>query len=189
MKIEIMETSMWWHHINRGFYDYPIEGGVEISHKYWLELLDGQSNGKNITSDENGYPILTDPVVSINDVRAMKLSELDNYDSSDKVNVFTLNGRSLWFDKATRASLSNNISIEETEKEQTTRLWFGNPPEYMDLPIEPVKRMLTQLEKYAKQTFEITQQHKADICKLTDIDALQSYDVSVGYPTPLTFEI
>jgi hypothetical protein len=44
-----------------GFYLDQIENSVEITDEYWQELLNGQSNGKQITSDENGYPILVDP--------------------------------------------------------------------------------------------------------------------------------
>ncbi|ECC1482190.1 tail fiber assembly protein [Salmonella enterica subsp. salamae] len=34
---------------------------VEISVEYWRELLDGQSNGKFIVSNADGFPVLTDP--------------------------------------------------------------------------------------------------------------------------------
>ncbi|EIY7074173.1 tail fiber assembly protein [Salmonella enterica] len=37
------------------------DDAVEISVEYWGELLDGQSNGKIIASNENGFPVLTDP--------------------------------------------------------------------------------------------------------------------------------
>ena len=41
-----------------GFFDEPQTGRVEISEEYWCELLDGQSSGSSIYSDENGYPRL-----------------------------------------------------------------------------------------------------------------------------------
>ena len=44
-----------------GFYLEQIEGSVEITEEYWQELLDGQSQGKQIVSNEVGYPILADP--------------------------------------------------------------------------------------------------------------------------------
>lgn len=34
---------------------------IEITYEYWSELITGQANGKVISEDENGYPILTDP--------------------------------------------------------------------------------------------------------------------------------
>ena len=55
-----------------GFYDAAIHGdnipsdAVEITSDYRWELISGQSEGKIISSDENGYPVLIDiPVVVV----------------------------------------------------------------------------------------------------------------------------
>ena len=44
----------------QGFYDEPVEGGVEITDERWLELIDGQAAGMLITEDEQGSPVLTE---------------------------------------------------------------------------------------------------------------------------------
>ena len=48
-----------------GFYDstdgYVPEGAVEISQDKYIELLNGQSQGKQIITDKTGYPVLIDP--------------------------------------------------------------------------------------------------------------------------------
>ena len=49
----------------QGFYDEPVEGGVEISDDRWLELIDGQAAGMLITEDEQGSPVLTEYVNSV----------------------------------------------------------------------------------------------------------------------------
>lgn len=49
----------------QGFYDEPVEGGVEISDERWLELVDGQAAGMLITEDEQGSPVLTEYVNSV----------------------------------------------------------------------------------------------------------------------------
>ncbi len=36
---------------------------VEITEKYYQSILDGQSTGKLITSDLQGKPVLTDPII------------------------------------------------------------------------------------------------------------------------------
>lgn len=48
--------------------DYELAGtwpddAAEISEKLYQSLLAGQLNGKEITSDSNGNPILTDPII------------------------------------------------------------------------------------------------------------------------------
>ena len=49
----------------QGFYDEPVEGGVEITDERWLELIDGQAAGMMITEDEQGRPVLTEYVDSV----------------------------------------------------------------------------------------------------------------------------
>ena len=52
----------------KGFYTTDINpiipnDAVEITDEYYQELLAGQSNGKCITANAEGYPVLTDPVI------------------------------------------------------------------------------------------------------------------------------
>lgn len=49
----------------QGFYDEPVEGGVEITDERWLVLIDGQAAGMLITEDEQGSPVLTEYVNSV----------------------------------------------------------------------------------------------------------------------------
>lgn len=49
----------------QGFYDEPVDGGVEITDERWLELIDGQAAGMLITEDEQGSPVLTEYVNSV----------------------------------------------------------------------------------------------------------------------------
>ena len=49
-----------------GFFDdsyggFVPEGAVEISQDKYIELLNGQSQGKQIIADKTGYPVLIDP--------------------------------------------------------------------------------------------------------------------------------
>lgn len=59
---------------NSGFYDDRFsnipESAVEISEEIYLELLEGQSNGKVIVSDKNGQPILVEPQINLAQQRA-----------------------------------------------------------------------------------------------------------------------
>lgn len=57
----------------RGFFNVEIHGEnipkdcVEVTPDHWNYLLDGQSTGKNIEPDENGFPILVErPIPTIN---------------------------------------------------------------------------------------------------------------------------
>lgn len=67
----------------QGFYLNQIEGSTPIEDDYWQELLDGQSQGKQIVSNEDGYPILADPPsLSQSELDAQEIATLKAYLSS-----------------------------------------------------------------------------------------------------------
>lgn len=45
----------------QGFYEDPVEGGVEITDERWRELLAGQAAGQRIVEDTDGAPMLAEP--------------------------------------------------------------------------------------------------------------------------------
>ncbi len=63
----------------QGFHLNHIEGSTEITDEYWQELLEGQSQGKQIVSDEQGYPILMDYVPSQEELDAQEIDRLKAY--------------------------------------------------------------------------------------------------------------
>ena len=185
--MEKKTTKIWW---KDGFHDQPVDGGVEISSDLWQKLLHANTReGKNIITGPDGFPIAVDPIMSIDEIRDIRLSELSNYDKGPAFNFFTLNGKKMWLDKATRTSLAYSLNIEESEGKTQTRIWFVEIPEYMDLPIVEVRKMLADVEEYAKKTFTITQTHKQALYGIEAIDELQNYNVYSGYPAPLVFTI
>jgi hypothetical protein len=111
--MEIGENVMGKMYWKKGFYDEPQEGAVEISVEYWQELLDGQSSGKEIKENESGYPVLVDHEYTIDELKEMKIAEINAYDKSDAVNSLTLDGKQIWLDKDTRVGLVNSINIEK----------------------------------------------------------------------------
>ena len=67
----------------QGFYLTPQKDSFEIEDEYWQELLDGQSQGKQIISNEDGYPILADPPSpSQSELDAREIASLKAYLSS-----------------------------------------------------------------------------------------------------------
>lgn len=101
--------------MENGFYDEPVDGSVEITDEHYNQLLDGQSNGLLIAESKNGYPILVEYEYDIEEVRKMKISEIQIFDKSTNVNHFEIEGESMWLDKSTRVGLFNSISIEKMQ--------------------------------------------------------------------------
>lgn len=127
---------------------------------------------------------LTPP--SLEELRSIKLAELDAYDASPAVNSFTLGGSPMWLDKATRVGLANSIAIESNAGRTTTRLWFNNH-EYT-FPIDLARKLLAAVELYALETYNITARHRAAILDITDTAALAAYDITTLYPQPLNLD-
>lgn len=172
---------------NDGFYDRPIEGGVEISATYWRELLDGQAAGKIITTDADGYPTLTDYVPSLEECIAMKLAELNEHDKGTEVNGFTLNGVTGWLDKATRMGLRSLLDVEQRNGNANILLWLSTPLQAVALSLANTGALLDALELYAKTCYDTTRTHEAAIRGLSSATEIASYDCTTGYPAQPVF--
>lgn len=178
---------MWWKKGDGGFYDVKIENGIELTDEEWQSLLDGQSKGKEIVEDEDGHPILRDPVINLEDAKAVALAGLYAYDSSDEVNTCSVNGVNLWLNKSSRALFRMQAQDSADDAEFTL---YGFDGSSVTLTCVRLKGFLSTLESYAMATYGVTRHHETVIKALKDVAAVQSYDFTNGYPEPLvmTFE-
>ena len=177
-----MEQKMYW---KNGFYDEPQAGSVEITDEYYNELLAGQLAGKLIAENAEGYPTLVEIEYDIEEVRKMKVSEIQLFDKSKDVNSFVFNGKSVWLDKSTRVGLFNSISIEKKAGKADTALWL-NGVKYV-VPISDALSMLNEIELYALDCYNVTQSHIAAVGALHTIEEIENYDYKTGYPAKLSF--
>ncbi len=168
-----------------GFYDEPVDGSVEITEEYYQELLAGQSTGLIIAESKNRYPILVEYEYDIEEVRKIKVSEIQIFDKSANVNSFDLLDKSMWLDKSTRVGLFNSISIEKNVGKTHTTLWY-DAVKYV-IPIPNALAMLNALELYALNCYNVTQSHIAVVRSLQTIEEIENYDYTVGYPEKLSF--
>lgn len=173
---------MYW---KNGFYDKPIDGGVEISLAYWQKLLEGNSAGKLIVENSEGYPVLADYEPTIDEIRAQKLAELRAYDASEEVNQFSINGVPGWLTKNTRVGLMNSIAVEKEARREVTNIWLGDT--LFVLSIEKAIEVLHQVELYALACYNVTQGHIKTIKQLQTKEEIKAYDFRTGYPSKLNF--
>lgn len=169
----------------QGFYDEPIEGSVEITDEYWQSLLDGQSQGKEIVEDVNGHPILQEHIFTLEEVKERTLYNIQQYDKSEYVNSFLLNGDSIWLSKDLRTSIMNAVAIKKSRNIKTSSIWY-NQKEYV-LPVDFILDMLDDVEIYADTCNSVTQKHIANVKAMTDIDEIDNYDYTLNYPTKIKF--
>ena len=116
-----------------------------------------------------------------------KIAEIAAYDTSDKVNGFVLNGLLVWLDKATRVGLMNSTTIAKASGQETTTLWLGGLKLVVDC--DKAIQLLSALEMYALDCFNVTAAHKKAVSELTTIEEVEDYDYKAGYPKMLEMSV
>lgn len=123
----------------------------------------------------------------LNKEKVRKLALIKDYDKSQGVNSFILNGESVWLDKATRVGLINSLQIEKAAKREETTLWLNEVPYKVD--IDTALKMLTMIELYAVECYNTTEKHIMAVNALDDVNRVYNYDYTKGYPKRLFFEL
>ena len=116
-----------------------------------------------------------------------KIAEIAAYDTSSSVNGFVLNGLLVWLDKATRVGLMNSTTIAKASGQETTTLWLGGMKLVVDC--DKAIQLLSALEMYALECFNVTASHKQAVSELTTIEEVEAYDYKAGYPKTLEMSV
>ena len=115
------------------------------------------------------------------------LAYIEKYDASSSVNSFLLNGMEVWLDKATRVGLMNSTSIAKSMGQQKTTLWLGSYQ--LEVDCDKAIQLLSALEMYALECFNVTAAHKKAVSELDNIEGVLTYDYRAGYPDKLKMEV
>ena len=116
-----------------------------------------------------------------------KLAAILAYDTSSDVNGFMLNGNKVWLDKGTRVGLMNSIQITRDMGQDTTTLWFDGYK--LEVRCDMAIMLLSSLEMYALECFNVTAAHKKAVSELTTIEEVEAYDYKTGYPKQLDINL
>lgn len=115
------------------------------------------------------------------------LAYIEKYDASSSVNAFELNGMEVWLDKATRVGLMNSTTIAKSMGQQKTTLWLGSYQ--LEVDCDKAIQLLSALEMYALECFNVTAAHKKAVSELDNIEGVLTYDYKSGYPDKLKMEV
>ena len=125
--------------------------------------------------------------LKLEEAKAEKIAEITEYDTSDKVNGFVLNGLLVWLDKATRVGLMNSTTIAKAAGQQTTTLWLGDVK--LEVDCDKAIQLLSALEMYALECFNVTAAHKAAVTDLKTIKEVEAFDVTADYPKQIEMKL
>ena len=116
-----------------------------------------------------------------------KLAAILAYDTSSDVNGFMLNGNKVWLDKETRVGLMNSTQITRDMGQDTTTMWFDGYK--LEVRCDMAIMLLSSLEMYALECFNVTAAHKKAVRELTTIEEVEAYDYKTGYPKQLDINL
>lgn len=115
------------------------------------------------------------------------LKKIEAYDTSPAVNGFVLNGEHVWLDFELRDRVyQGNERLQRIGRTDTT-LWLGK--QCYNLSIEQAQNIISHIEAYAKDCYNVTAAHKKAVSELTTIEEVEKYDITAGYPAQLKMEV
>lgn len=125
--------------------------------------------------------------MTVEEAKEKLVAEITAYDKSDKVNGFMLNGLLVWLDKATRVGLMNSTTIAKTAGQETTTLWLGDVK--LIVGCDKAIQLLSALEMYALECFNVTAAHKKAVSELKTIKEVEAFNVTADYPKQLEMKL
>ena len=89
----------------------------------------------------------------------------------------------MWLDAQTRQTLRISIESYQAMGIDNVTKWFGG--QQFTFPIQAWLTMLNALEVYAAEALNVTEAHKAAVQAMTNLEDIQNFDVTTGYPEKL----
>ena len=138
---------------------------------------------------ENGWSLYIEPEPSAEELlanaKAEKIAQIENYDSSENVEQFIINGTPMWLGHELRQQIRTSAdAYSAMGYENMTKVFNGVE---FTFPIAVWIQMLNALEIYAAEALNTTERHKAAINAMTNVQDVIDYDYTQGYPAKLEF--
>ena len=127
------------------------------------------------------------PEELLQQAKAVKINTIEEYDTSEEVNSFSINGESGWIDRNTRVALLHALDVVEQSGGTTYTVWFNDNP--LTLDITTIKQFLTALELYAIEALNVTNSHIREVKQLQSIQEVENYDITLGYPEKINLNL
>ena len=130
-----------------------------------------------------GFQLVEQPEKTIEDYKLEKIQDIEAYDKSSEVNSFSIGGMQLWLDASTRQQLKTSVEAYKDQGIEQVTKWFNG--QSFTFPVSMWLQMLSQLEIYAAEALNVTEQHKYNVQNLDIIEEIEGYDFTTGYPNKI----
>lgn len=189
---------------------------VDYQQNKWVALNDEQVAFHEANPDASikevwlcKLNVVTEPTRTIEDAKNDMLRKIDEFDKGESVNNFTVNGINAWFTPAERNNHKQSVDAAKLMGVEQLSFYIGD--NLMTISTTGAEQVLAQIQLYADNCFIVTKQHKLNVEALANveierdedgmpteeseaavkaaIEAIDSYDYTLGYPTMLNFEL
>ena len=125
-------------------------------------------------------------VRTLEEAKSEMIQRIDEYDQSESVNGFTINGtQNGWITAEERSNYRSSIDAAKLLGVDTLTFYISDV--MMELSPEQAEYMLAQIQLYADQCFIVTKQHKLAVEALDTIEAVDAFPYTEGYPQQIDF--
>lgn len=146
---------------------------------------------------EEGWVEYVESVLSeeelLDEVKKEKIALINKYDNSEEINQCVIrqdeNEFYYWANKSERSTLKTAIQDCLTMGIETYRLDLRELGVSFTVPCQNMLQMLSALEVYAIQCYNKTTDHIFNVRQLENMEDIENYDFTQGYPEKLIFNI
>lgn len=161
----------------------------------WVLLTDAQLEFHKLNPDANVREVwnmeltqYVEPERTLEQAKEEKLMEIAAYNISEAVDSFTINRViTAWFKPSERTNYALSINAAKLLNQNTLTFPVGD--NVLQVETSKAELMLSAIQLYADACYMVTKQHQIEVNALEDIDAVDSFDVALGYPEKLNFDL
>lgn len=135
---------------------------------------------------EHGYEKVEVPEDKLKEAIEAKVVEIKEYDNSEAVNSFSLNGMSAWINREDRIGTRRAIELDVANGLTESEIWLNGLK--MVVNCQLALKLLDAVGHYAYQAYNVTQTHLFNVKGLKSVEEVEKYDYTTNYPPKLNLK-
>lgn len=135
---------------------------------------------------EYGYEKVEVPEDKLKEAIEAKVVEIKEYDNSEAVNSFRLNGMSAWINREDRIGTRRAIELDVANGLTESEIWLNGLK--MVVNCQLALKLLDAVGHYAYQAYNVTQTHLFNVKGLKSVEEVEKYDYTTNYPPKLNLK-
>ena len=143
-------------------------------------------NPSEETLSEYGYEKEEIPEDKLKEAIETKVAEIKEYDNSEAVNSFSLNGMSAWINREDRIGTRRAIELDVANGFTESEIWLNGLK--MVVNSQLALKLLDAVGHYAYQAYNVTQTHLFNVKGLKSVEEVEKYDYTTNYPPKLNLK-